>query len=68
VYREGHLKCNIKEITLWDDIEQDGSAKYFRNSRREEGTGKRSRRKKKAIADFSPIEPHKTKTTAEEQK
>jgi hypothetical protein len=33
----------------------------------EEGAGKRSRRKKE-IADFSPIEQHKTKTLPEEQK
>jgi hypothetical protein len=67
MYQEGHLKYNTKKIILWDDPEQDGSAKYCRTSRREGGAGKRSRRKKN-IAEFSSIESHKTKTLPQEQK
>jgi hypothetical protein len=72
-YQEGHYNKNLKEKALWDDPEQDVSAKYWMTTIKEERAGKkpkkeRLRGRKKKLESLCPLTRIKQKQLLGDEK
>jgi hypothetical protein len=66
---EGHENKTLKQKDLWHDSEQNGSSKYWKTARRQEGAGKKPKRKDcgRKFGVFSSTEQCGTETTIQDE-